>query len=230
MWAALTEMHSMLWAYERLGFHGFRLPRRLPAELRDRYISEVSEYCRLFPHDESELPKSMDDLKRRYQKYDKLFGVTRTLPIIPDTGRDFHKLWMDSIKKNYHPSQRKVKIQLLFQEGLFKLLAMAAVSGKAQKNSGISPGKEKIILASRVALLPLVWLLQKPPIERYFLRMMWGPDAVELVNAARKLHAEATNKPSFADLPSASVPGIDGHSYTRKLFADPHQRADHYEQ
>ncbi len=194
MWAALTEMHSMLWAYERLGFRGFRLPRRLPAKLRDRYISEVSEYCKLFPHDESELPKSMDDLKRLYRKYDSLFGVTKTLPIIPDTGQDFHKLWMDSIQKNYHPSQRKVKLQLFFQEGLFKLLAMAAVSGKTRKNSGVTPGKEKIILASRIALLPLIWLLQTPPVERYFLRMMWGPDAVELVKEARKLHAAAKRR------------------------------------
>lgn len=194
MWAALTEMHSMLWVYERLGFRGLRLPRRLAPELRDRYIAEVSEYCRLFPHDESELPHSMAELKKLYQKYDDLFGVTKTLSTIPATGQDFHKLWMDSIKKNYHPSQRKVKVQLFFQEGLFKLLAMAAVSGKTRKNSGVTPGKEKMILASRVLMLPLVWLVQRPAIERYFLRMMWGPDAVELVNAARKLHAEAKRR------------------------------------
>ncbi len=191
MWAALTEMHTMLWVYERLGFNGFRLPRRLAPELRDRFVAEVSEYCRLFPHDESELPQSMADLRKLYAKYDDLFGVTKTLAIIPETGQNFHELWMDSIKKNYHPSQRKVKVQLFFQEGLFKLLAMAAVSGKTRKNSGLTPGKEKAVLAARLLLLPLVWLVQKPMIERYFLRMMWGPDAVELVNAARKLHAEA---------------------------------------
>ncbi|WP_296994412.1 oxygenase MpaB family protein [Thalassospira sp. UBA1131] len=191
MWAALTEMHSMLWVYERLGFHGLALPRRLPDNLRDRYIAEVSEYCRLFPHDENELPKSMADLKQLYKKYDDLFGVTKTLATIPATGQNFHQLWKDSIEKNYHPSQRKVKLQLFFQEGLFKLLAMAAVSAKARKNSGLSPKKEKAVLAARVFLLPVVWLLQQRPIESYFLRMMWGPDAVEMVAAARKLHAEA---------------------------------------
>ncbi|MGV0875878.1 oxygenase MpaB family protein [Martelella sp. FLE1502] len=191
MWAGLTEMHSMLWVYERLGFKGLRRTGRLSPELRDRYIAEVSEYCKLFPHDEAELPKSMADLNKLYHKYDGLFGVTKTLATIPATGENFHTLWMESIKKNDHPSQRKVKVQLFFQEGLFKMLAMAAVSGKTRKNSGLTPRQEKKVLAARVALLPLVWLVQQPPIERYFLRMMWGPDAVELITAARKLHAEA---------------------------------------
>lgn len=194
MWATLTEMHSMLWVYERLGFHGFRLPRRLKPEQRDLYIKQVSEYSRLFPHDEDELPKSMDDLQKLYKKYDDLFGVTKTLSIIPETGQNFHQLWQESIKKNYHPSQRKVKFQLFFQEGLFKLLAMGTVSGKARKNSGLTPRQEKKVLAARVVLLPLVWLLQTRPVERYFLRMMWGPDAVELVAQARKRHAEAKRR------------------------------------
>lgn len=191
MWAALTEMHSMLWIYERLGFKGLKRTGRLAPELRDRYIAEVSEYCRLFPHDENELPQSMADLQKLYQKYDKLFGVTKTLAIIPETGENFHEVWQDSIKKNYHPSQRKVKLQFFFQEGLFKLFAMGAVSGKTRKNSGLTPGKEKVVVTARVALLPLVWLLQIPPVERYFLRMMWGPDAVELVAEARKRHKAA---------------------------------------
>lgn len=191
MWAALTEMHSMLWIYERLGFKGLKRTGRLAPELRDRYIAEVSEYCRLFPHDENELPQSMADLQKLYQKYDKLFGVTKTLAIIPETGENFHEVWQESIKKNYHPSQRKVKLQFFFQEGLFKLFAMGAVSGKTRKNSGLTPGKEKVVVTARVALLPLVWLLQIPPIERYFLRMMWGPDAVELVAEARKRHKAA---------------------------------------
>tara|TARA_B100000678_G_C18018141_1_gene425574 strand:- start:122 stop:712 length:591 start_codon:yes stop_codon:yes gene_type:complete len=194
MWAALTEMHTMLWVYERLGFRGFWLPRRLPDDLRDRYIAEVSEYCRLFPHDENELPKSMAELKELYKKYDDLFGVTKTLAIIPSTGQNFHQLWKDSIEKNDHPSQKKVKFQLFFQEGLFKLFAMAAVSGKTRKNSGLTPRKEKIVLTARVLLLPLIWLLQTRPIESYFLRMMWGPDAVELVAEARKLHKAAKAK------------------------------------
>jgi uncharacterized protein (DUF2236 family) len=198
MWAALTEMHSMLWVYERLGFNGLKRTGRLAPELRDRYIAEVSEYCRLFPHDEAELPKSMADLRKLYEKYDALFGVTKTLAIIPATGENFHQLWQESIKKNDHPSQRKVKVQLFFQEGLFKLLAMGAVSGKTRKNSGLTPRKEKRVLAARALLMPLVWLLQRGPIERYFLRMMWGPDAVDLVNAARKLHADAKRNAAFA--------------------------------
>ena len=110
---------------------------------------------------------------------------------MPETGSDFHELWKSSILKNYHPSQRKVKFQLFFQEGLFKFIAMGAVSSKTRRNSGITGAREKKILAARFAMMPLIWLLQRGPIERYFLRMMWGPDAVDLVTSARKLHADA---------------------------------------
>lgn len=133
----------------------------------------------------------MADLKALYKKYDHLFGVTKTLSIIPETSDDFHELWESSIQKNYHPSQRKVKCQLFFQEDLFKLFAMSVVSSKTRRNSGVTPRREKMILAARFAMMPLIWLLQRGPIERYFLRMMWGPDAVDLVRSARRLHADA---------------------------------------
>ncbi|SKA26769.1 hypothetical protein SAMN05428963_110120 [Consotaella salsifontis] len=31
---------------------------------------------------------------------------------------------------------------------------------------------------------------------RYFMRMMWGPDSVKLIQNARKLHAEAKKRAS----------------------------------
>lgn len=191
MWAALTEMHSMLWVYESLAFRGLKLPRRLPLAQRDQFIKEVSEYCRLFPVNRADLPTSMAELQALYARDAKLFGQTTTMPIIPETGLDFTKLWHDSVKKNSHPSQFRVKVQLFFQDKLFRLPVLAAVSGKTRRSMGISSRKEKVILASRILFLPLVWLLQQRPIERYFMRMMWGPDAVQLILSARKIHAEA---------------------------------------
>ena len=190
-WAALTEMHTMLWVYERLAFRNFRLPKRLPDDMRDAYIREVKEYCRLFPHREEDLPNSMAELRALYERDAKLFGGTQTIKIIPETGQDFLLLWHESVKKNYHPSQFRVKIQLFFQEKLLKLPAWGAVSGKTRRNSGITAEKEKRILIAKALMMPIVWLVQQGPIERYFMRMMWGPDSVKLIKEARKLHAAA---------------------------------------
>jgi hypothetical protein len=33
--------------------------------------------------------------------------------------------------------------------------------------------------------------MQWGPIERYYMRLMWGPDAMVLIDAARALHAQA---------------------------------------
>ena len=190
MWAALTEMHTMLWVYERLAFrNGF--PKRLSDEERDEFVREVKEYCRLFPHNEEELPNSMAELRALYQKYDKFFGHSETLDIIPETGQNFAKITAESIKKNWHPSQRKVKLQMFFQGTLLKIPALAAVSGKTRRNAGMSPEKEKRILCARKMMMPIIWAVQQGPIERYFMRMMWGPDSVKLINEARKLHDQA---------------------------------------
>lgn len=190
MWATLTEMHSMMWLYETLAFDGFRRPRKLPPEKRDQFISEVAEYCRLFPAAEESLPHSMADLNALYERDAKLFGHSQTMDIIPETGQNFSKLMADSIKKNSHPSQFRVKVQLFFQNKLFELPVLGSVSGKTRRSMGLSKRKERMALASTKVLLPLIWLLQQPPIERYFMRMMWGPDAVKLITAARKLQAE----------------------------------------
>ena len=194
MWAALTEMHTMLWTYERLAFRKFGLPRRLPAEVRDAYIREVKGYCRLFPHKEEDLPNSMAELRALYERDAHLFGGTNTLTTIPATGQNFLKLWHDSVKKNYHPSQFRVRVQMFFQEKLLKLPAWAAVSSKTRRNSGISSRKEKGILLAWWLMLPVIWLVQQGPIERYFMRMMWGPDSVKLITNARKLHAQAKKR------------------------------------
>ncbi|MGW8134099.1 oxygenase MpaB family protein [Sphingomonas zeae] len=194
MWAALTEMHTMLWAYERLAFRGFGLPRRLPDQVRDDYIRLVKNYCRLFPHEERDLPGSMAELEALYARDADLFGGTKTLTIIPETGQDFLKLWHDSVLQNYDPSQFRVKVQLFFQNKLLKLPALAAVSGRTRRNAGISPAKERAILLARWLLLPMIWAVQQGPIERYFMRMMWGPDGVKLVMEARKLHAQAKKR------------------------------------
>jgi hypothetical protein len=56
---------------------------------------------------------------------------------------------------------------------------------------GISRRRATVSVVAAKTLLPVVWLLQQPPFERYVLRRMWGPDAMNLIESARKLHAQA---------------------------------------
>ncbi|MFC8934415.1 oxygenase MpaB family protein [Rhodococcus sp. NPDC057135] len=198
MWAALTEMHSMLWLYETLAFRGSKLPQRLPAHLRDRFISEVAEYCRIFPAAAEDLPHSMADLENLYQRDAALFGHSESIDTLPETGENLKTVLADSMKKNRHWSQYRVYAQLLIQTKLFELPVLASFSGKTRRSMGVSRRKERIALVATKLGLPLIWLVQRPPIERYFMRMMWGPDAVALIKSARALHAEALrNAPLF---------------------------------
>lgn len=190
MWAALTEMHSMLWLYETFAFHGMRRPRKLPAAKRDQFIKEVAEYAKLFPAAGEDLPTSMAELNALYKRDADLFGESETMGIIPATGQDFHTISKASIKKNFHPSQVKVMIQLMLHNVLFKIPVLASVSGKTRRSMGISRGKEKTIFAVTVLAMPIIWIVQQPAVEKRFMRLMWGPDAVELIESARKVQAE----------------------------------------
>ncbi|MGG6498352.1 UNVERIFIED_CONTAM: hypothetical protein NY603_36040, partial [Bacteroidetes bacterium 56_B9] len=77
----------MLWIYESLAYKGFRRVGRLRPHLRDQFVAEVSEYCRLFPARDEQLPQSMADLKALYKRDERLFGGSPTMAIIPETGQ-----------------------------------------------------------------------------------------------------------------------------------------------
>ncbi|SEQ40895.1 hypothetical protein SAMN03159444_01635 [Pseudomonas sp. NFACC02] len=191
MWAVLTEMHSMLWLYESLAFRGARLPRKLSAATRDQFIAEVAEYARLFPAAEENLPSNMAELRKLYERDAALFGGSDTIMTIPETGKNWHHIVQASIENNYHPSQFKVKVQMFFQNKLFRMPVLASVSGKTRESMGISKKASRKIFLYRALMLPVIWFLQQPCCERYFMRMMWGPDAVKLIKSARELHAQA---------------------------------------
>jgi len=196
MWAALTEMHSMLWLYEAFAFRNGKLPSRLSPQQRDQYFAESAAYLRLVGADESEIPRTAAEVATLYKKYAPYFGHTDTLGIMPDTGQDFHEVMMIAMKKNFHISQWRVLLQLMLQYGVFVIPVMGAMSAPTRRSMRVSPLKEKVALAAKKLFLPIIWLTQQPPIERYFMRLLWGPDAVILIDSARKLHKEALAKRS----------------------------------
>ncbi|MGH8055324.1 MAG: oxygenase MpaB family protein [Stenotrophomonas sp.] len=198
MWAALTELHSMLWLYEGLSFRGGWFPRRLPAAKRDQFIAEVAEYCKLFPAREEPLPTNMAELQALYRRDARLFGMPKSMQIIPETGQNYPQVVADSIRKNHHPSQFKVKVQMFLQRVVLRIPVLGVVSRKTHRSMGIGPWKGTALRTARYLLLPMIWFVQQPPVERYFMRMMWGPDAVKLIQLAREKQQAARHSASAA--------------------------------
>ncbi|MFF8321048.1 oxygenase MpaB family protein [Streptomyces bobili] len=190
MWAALTEMHPMLRTYEAFAFRDGRLPHRLSPEQRDQFIAETAAYLRLVGADEEEIPTNMEELGTLYEKYADLFEPSPTINIMPDTGQDWVKLSMDTVLKNFHVSQLRALIPYLLQSTLIELPAMGALPAKTRRSMGLSPRKDKAAVRAAKLFLPIAWLMQQGPYERYILRRMWGPDGVRLIESARRLHEQ----------------------------------------
>jgi len=191
MWAALTEMHPMLRIYEAFAFRDGRLPHRLPAEKRDQFVAEVAAYCRLHGAPEDEIPTTMAELSALYAKYAELFTPSKTRNLDPRTGEDYRDLMAASIKKNFRPSHVRAIIPTIVLYIVLGLPVTGAMSRKARTAMGLGPARQAVAVASTTLALPLAWLMQRPRIERYYLRLMWGPDGVTLIESARALHAEA---------------------------------------
>jgi uncharacterized protein (DUF2236 family) len=192
MWAALTEMHSMLWLYESFAFRDGKLPHRLSPQQRDQFIAETATYCRLVGAPEEEIPTSMAELANLYKKYDALFGASKSLTIYPDTGEDFAMQMGERMKNNFHKSQLQALFcGIVLDHGLFRQLAAGGSSGKLRQSLGMGKTRALICVAITKLSLPFIWLMQRGPFERYYMRLMWGPDGVTLIEAARKLRAQS---------------------------------------
>lgn len=195
MWAALTEMHSMLWLYESFAFRDGKPPHRLTPEQRDQYFSEVAAYCELVGAPAEDIPHSKADMDALYKKYADLFGTPPGMAIWPDTGEDFAKQMFGLFKKNFHRSQLPALWYAgVLDHGLFRQLAAGAMSGELRRSMGMGPVRSRLTkLGSKVAL-PLVWVLQRGYFERRYMRLMWGPDGVGLISAARELETATTGR------------------------------------
>ncbi|GEK85438.1 oxygenase MpaB family protein [Microbacterium aerolatum] len=195
MWAALTEMHSMLWLYENLAFRDGKLPHKLSPEKRDQYFTEVAAYCRLVGAPEEDIPHSKADMDALYAKYSHLFGTPATMAIWPDTGEDFAKQMFGLFKRNFHRSQLPALWYAgVLDHGLFRQLAAGSSSGKMRQSMGMGPVRSWFAVLGAKLALPFVWVMQRGRFERHYMRLMWGPDGVKLIQAARKLQTEVTGR------------------------------------
>jgi uncharacterized protein (DUF2236 family) len=191
MWAALTEMHPMLRMYEAFAFRDGKFPHKLEAAKRDQFMEEVGAYLRLHGAVEEEIPHSMADVAALYEKYSDFVTHSDTIKIAPEDGLDYSVVMAQAIKKNFSLSQLRAVRPQVFLYLILGLPVTGALPGKARRSLNISKGKERAAIAAKTLVLPLAWILQRGPVERHYMRLMWGPDGVNLFLSARKLHAEA---------------------------------------
>jgi hypothetical protein len=93
--------------------------------------------------------------------------------------------------RRQRPDGNAVRGGLIFNFVLWQKPVLGALSGKARRAAGLSPAQSRRAYAARKLALPAIWLMQRRPVERYVTRVMWGPDAAELIASARKLHRQA---------------------------------------
>lgn len=189
MWAAITELHPMLRAYEAFAFRGrFGRPRRLPDELRDQFVREMGAYLRLHGALEQEIPTGTAELAALYARYDRFFGHTPTIAIRPGDGQDYEVLLRESSKKNLNRSHVKILALFGLVSGVLGQAVKGALPGRTQRGLGMDEKARRAAVRASKLILPLAWVLQRGPMERYFMRLLWGADGVMLIQSARALH------------------------------------------
>ena len=186
MWAALSELHPMLHIYEKFAFRDGRLPRRLSDAERDQYVAEGAAYVNFGGADPAETPTTMAELDALYDKYRELWTHSKTLHISPETGKDVKMT--GPMLKNFHITQMRLFIPLVFQLGMYLPVMGAFPDDIRRRAAGFGPVRDLAARASLILSLPVIWFMQRPRIERYFMRLMWGPDGVRLIESARELH------------------------------------------
>jgi len=191
MWAAVTELHPVLWMYERFAYHGDDGPRPLTDEQRNQYVQEMGAYLRLVGAAEEEIPNSMAELDALYDKHWDLFGHSETGHVHPKTGEDMQQVTADVSQRNWHPSQqlavdvlREVYLQVQNQ-------ILATFPERIQIKAGLDEAQRADAGRALEESQELIRNLQQPENESRIMRMMWGPDGVTLIENARELHKQA---------------------------------------
>ena len=190
MWAAITELHPILWMYERFAYHGEEGPRPLTDEQRDQYVREMGAYLRLVGADEEEIPNSMAELDALYDKYSEFFDHSDTINILPGTGENNQEIMAEAIKQNWDPSQQ-LAVDVLHEVYMqFETQIRATFPERIQAQAGLDETRRAEGAQALAGTQDLIREIQQPESERRIMRMMWGPDGVRLIESARELHQQ----------------------------------------
>lgn len=191
MWAAITEMHATLCVYERLAWHGDEPPRALSPAQRDQYVLEMGAYLRLVGAEESEIPRTMAELDALYDTYWPYFGHRDSVFRDLETGVHMIEQYKQVGMQNWDPSHSLATEALDEVYEQWHDVTAAILPERLQVAAGRSPEQ---INASDDTIRRReadVRAFQSPENEQRIMRLLWGPDGVDLIHNARRLHAEA---------------------------------------
>jgi hypothetical protein len=120
-----------------------------------------------------------------------------------------YRVGLRSAVRNFHISQLRTlapiaKVNSLpFLPSVYYFPTGGAMSGKTRKNHGFGLVRNALAVASLRVMRPLIKRAQRPESEAKMMRLLWGPDAVMLIESARRLHREA--KQGRLQVPVGSV-------------------------
>jgi uncharacterized protein (DUF2236 family) len=190
MWAAITEMHAMLFVYEKLAWHGDTPPHPLTPAQRDQYVREMGAYLRLVGADEAEIPRCMADLDALYEEYAAFFGLRDSVFRDRETGVHMIQQYKLVGQQNWHPSHALATDALTEVYEQWHDVMNAALPERLQRAAGMSAeqmAESDDVLRRREQDIREI---QNPANEARIMRLLWGPDGVDLIENARRLHRD----------------------------------------
>jgi len=191
MWAAITELHALLLMYEAFAWHGDEPPHRLAPEQRDQYVLESGAYLRLVGSNEDEIPTTMAELDALYEQYRDLFGMTPTMVIDPATGGNYLESWRNVSQGNWHPSHQLAVDANDEAFDRWTKAVTATFPPMVLEASGYDAERQAELRALLADRQEEIRAFQQPENEQHMMRLMWGPDGVDLITSARELHQAA---------------------------------------
>lgn len=192
MWAAITELHATMCAYEKLAWHGDEPPRPLTAAQRDRFVREMAPYLRLVGAEEAEIPQSMAELDALYGEYAPYFGHSESVFTDLETGVHMIAQYKQVGLQNWDPSHVLATDALSEVYEQWSDVMQAILPDKLQRAAGRTQEQIDASAETISAREAEIRAIQSPENEARIMRLLWGPDGVDLIESARRLQREAT--------------------------------------
>ena len=182
LFAAVTITHAGLIAYEKFGFAGLGLPRRLSPEERDRYFSEMTQLAALMGVPDADIPVSAEEIAAYYVSIADKFTtrpdwraaqVTTALALARPTG-------LADIKSTIADVALTVS----------SVFAYTALPKPSRRLHGIPAAADPILAAIHAAALPMFALLQLPAVRSAAVGWYLGKTDAAALEQARTLVQE----------------------------------------
>ena len=184
LYGHVTIMHAALRIYERVGYHGYRSPRRLCAADRDRYWKEAAPFAVLMGARESDVPRSVAEVRAYYVACASCY-FNQSL-MLRRTAAMFWAILRQPSQWHQHPSDAATVLALIASH----FLALGVIPRPARRHWGMPRAADPVIDVFFRVARPAFALLGFPRIGNRILAWMAGPDGFELVKNAKALRSQ----------------------------------------